>query len=136
MLKHVRAGVLLALLFASAKAPAQGIEGELRDMTAIGFQQFADGSRVFVRTNEPVKYHVEALQPDVVTLVLDYTRVPLRNNRRHLDTRYFDSPVTFIQPKVIEDPSPSVRIDIHLRRRVPYKETQSDTLVALDFPRQ
>jgi colicin import membrane protein len=136
MMRGTRLGALLLFLLGAAPGSAQEVEGEVRNLTAIGFQQFADGSRLFVRTNEPVKYRIESTQADVVTLVLDNTRIPLRNNARALDTRYFDSPVSYIQPKVIEDVSPSVRIDIRLRRRVPYKETQTETLVALDFPRR
>src|SRR5688572_9932721 len=107
MLRWLRLAPLIALASMAGPLAAQELEGEMRDLTGIGFQQLADGSRFFVRTNEPVTYRVESLQSDVITLVLDNTRIPLKNNARHLDTRYFASPVTYIQPKVIEGPSPS-----------------------------
>src|SRR5687767_4271673 len=94
--------LVLSIAALAATAAAQEFEGELRDVTEVGFQQLADGQRFFVRTNEPATYRVESLSEDVITLVLDNTRVSLRNNSRHLDTRYFEGPVTFIQPKVIE----------------------------------
>lgn len=104
-------------------------------MSWIGFQQFQESSRVFVRTTEKVNYRVDNSRRDMVILILENTRVELKNNTRFLDTRYFDSPVSFIQPKVIEGTSPSVRIEIRLRERVPFKEVQNDNFLALDFDR-
>ena len=117
-------------------AAAPVMENELKDLNWIGFQQFQEVSRVFVRTTEPVKYRVDTSRPNIVELVLENTRVPLTNNTRFLDTRFFDSPVSYIQPKVIEGPSPSVRIAIRLRRNAPHKATQTDNVLALDFERQ
>ncbi len=133
--------VLCALLLcdapiALAQDAAPGMENELKDLNWVGFQQFQEVSRVFVRTTEPVKYRVDTSRPNVIELVLENTRVPLTNNTRFLDTRYFDSPVSFIQPKVIEGPSPSVRIAIRLRRQASYKAVQNDNVLALDFERQ
>ena len=72
----------------------------------------------------------------MIVLVLENTTVPLKNNRRQLDTRYFDSPVSYVQAKAIEGPSPSVRVEIRVRRKVPFKEVQNDNVLALDFRRQ
>ncbi len=130
------AGVTV-LVFALSALPvgAQTLDNEIKNMNWIGFQQFQEASRVFVRTTEPVRYRVDTTKPNMVVLILENTRVPLRNNTRFLDTRYFDSPVSFIQAKVIEGPSPSVRIEIHLRERRPFREVQNDTFLALDFER-
>ncbi len=125
----------LLLLTGSASHADPGLANEIKDMDWIGFQQFQEASRVFVRTTEAVKYTVDTSKPNLVVLVLHNTRVPLTNNTRALDTRYFDSPVRYIQPKVIEGPSPSVRIEIALRLQVPFKETQKDNILALDFQR-
>jgi colicin import membrane protein len=127
-----------APVVALAQAPgeAPGMEAELKDLNWVGFQQFQEVSRVFVRTTEPVKYRVDTSRANVVELILENTRVPLTNNTRFLDTHFFDSPVSFIQPKVIEGPSPSVRIAIRLKRQANYKAVQNDNVLALDFERQ
>ena len=121
--------------FALIPAAAQDLSGELKDVNRVGFQQFEDVSRVFVRTTEPVSYKVDTSRPDAVVLVLENARIPLQNDRRSLDTRYFDSPVGYIRSKIIEGPSQSVQIWITLRDRVPFKEIQDDNFLALDFRR-
>jgi hypothetical protein len=123
------------LLVPSLSRAQNGLDNEIQNMDWIGFQQFQEVSRVFVRTTEKVKYNIDTSKPNLVVLVLQNTRVPILNNARHLDTRYFDSPVTYIKPKIIEGPSPSVRIEIRLRMKVPFKETQNDNILALDFQR-
>lgn len=104
-------------------------------MTGVGFQQFEEASRVFVRTSEKVRYRVDTSRDGMVVLILENTRVPIFNNTRPLDTRYFESPVRWIEAKPIEGPSPSVQVEIRLRRRVPFNVSQADTVVAIDFTR-
>ncbi len=135
MYRAVIASLAAALVLLPAGGSAQELDNEVKDMSWLGFQQFKDASRVFVRTTEKVKYRVDASRENLVVLILENTAVPLKNNRRFLDTRFFDSPVTYVQPKVIEGPSQSVRIEITLRRRVPFKEVQNDNFLALDFDR-
>lgn len=132
---RIVAAAALAFALSALPAGAQTLDNEIKDMNWVGFQQFQEASRVFVRTTEPVKYRVDNTKPNMVVLILENTRVPLRNNTRFLDTRYFDSPVSYVQAKAIEGTSPSVRIEIHLRERVPFKEVQNDTFLALDFER-
>jgi hypothetical protein len=133
----VRIGVLLGVgLAVTLPAHAQELDNELKDLSWIGFQQFKEVSRVFVRTTEPVKYRVDGSRENMVVLILENTTISLKNNRRFLDTRFFDSAVTYVQPKIIEGPSPSVRIEITLRRRVPFKEVPTDNVLALEFERQ
>ena len=50
----------LSIAPALARDGQGGVEGELREMTKVGFQQFQDGSRVFVRTNDPAKYRIDS----------------------------------------------------------------------------
>jgi len=133
MVAFLRLVVACAVLFPSL-ARAQ-LEGEVKDLNQIGFQQFKQTSRIFVRTTEPVKYTIDSSRPNLVVLTLENTRVPIINNTRFLDTHFFDSPIVFIQPKVIEGPSPSVRIEIRLRQKVPFAQKQNDTVLALDFQR-
>jgi hypothetical protein len=132
-MRILRVAALLFLI--PLGATAQDYQGEIVEMNWIGFQQFQEASRVFVQTTEPVRYRVEQVSPKHVVLTLENTRVPLRNNRRAMDTRYFDSPVLNIQPKIIEGPSPSVRIEIFLREPAEFTKTQQDNVLALDFAR-
>ena len=137
--------IVIAVLFlATASADAQpqppeagqlDVSHELKDLERVGFQQFVDISRVFIRTTEPVRYTVDTSRPEVIAVVLENTGVSVFNNRRFLDTRFFNSAVSFVEPKVIEGPSPSVRIEIRVRRPVAFREIQNDTLLAFDFPR-
>jgi len=114
---------------------AQDFSGELVDLNWVGFQQFQEVSRVFVRTTEPVKYRVDNSRAGMVALILENCRSPLYNNQRPLDTRHFKSPVTYVSTKVIEGPSPSIRIEIRTPDKVPFKTVQSDNFLALDFQR-
>ncbi len=130
---------VLALLAAPLTLPTdalgQGMEAELKDLTWVGFQQFEEASRVFVRTSDKVTYRVDSSRETMVVLMLENTRIPLKNNRRPLPTQFFDSPVLSIVAKPIEGPSQSVDVEIRLRRKVPFQVSQNDTVVALDFNR-
>ncbi len=112
------------------------ISGAMKDMTWVGFQQTMEASRVFIKTNAPVKYHVTEEGDNLVVLELENTRIPLRNNTRFLDTHFFDSAVTMITPKEIEGVSQNVRIEIQLRSKVPFTAGQDENMVYLDFRRQ
>ena len=137
----MRTRILLLIALALVALPSvgfgqdAGLAGEMQELSFIGFQQFKDVSRVFVKTTETAKYRVDNTRPDMIVLMLDNTTIPLKNNRRQLDTRYFDSPVSYIQARAIEGPSPSVRVEIRLRRKVPFNEAQNDNVLALDFQR-
>ena len=43
---------------------ANDLAGEIKEMNWIGFQQFQEVSRVFVRTTEQDKYHVDTSNPN------------------------------------------------------------------------
>ena len=111
------------------------MEAELKDLTWVGFQQLQDASRVFVRTSEKVAYRIDTSREKMIVIVLENTRVPVKNNTRLLDTHFFPSPVVSVQAKPIEGPSQSVNVEIRLRSKVPYNVSQTDTVVALDFTR-
>ena len=127
--------VVVSIFLGSAVLAQEDLALELKDVNWIGFQQFREASRIFIKTTEPVKYRIESVKADLIVLVIENARIPLANNRRPLDTHFFDSPIVAIVPKVIEDASPSVNIEIYLRRPVPFKEIQNDTFLALDFQR-
>lgn len=58
-----------------------------------GFQMRKDGgSRVFLQLSAPVDVAYET-RPDKVILDLQGARIAGRNNRHHLDTRFFNTPV-------------------------------------------
>lgn len=108
---------------------------EPRNVEFVGFQQFREVSRVFVRLNDPGKFRVTP-HDGVVTLTLENTNCTVANNLRHLDTHLFEGPVLMIQPKLIEGSGTnSVDIDIYLRRSVKVTPSQKDNIIMLDFPR-
>lgn len=111
------------------------VGGALKDMTWVGFQQTLESSRVFIKTTEPVRFHVTEEGENLVVLELENTRIPLRNNTRFLDTHFFDSSVTMITPREIEGVSRNVRIEIQLRNKVPFSSGQDENMVFLDFQR-
>ena len=104
-------------------------------MSLVGFQQQGSISRVFIRTNEPVKYDVRPLGPDTIVIELANTRARTRNDLNHLDTRFFDSPVAIIDPEEIEGAQRYVRITIRLKQSVPYEVRQVDNEIQIDFQR-
>jgi hypothetical protein len=64
-----------------------------------GFQSSAGGSRVFFQTNQTVTFSIGPSSPGpggkagTVSVFLKNCRIHLRNNSRHLDTRFFPTPV-------------------------------------------
>ena len=123
---------LPSVLWGQGSAP---FAGEEREVDWIGFAQFEEISRVFVRTDESVAYRIDISTPKTVVLTLENTRLRTQNDANHLDTRYFVSPVKFIQPVLIEGTSKSVKITIYLRHAVTFSELQRDNFLALDFER-
>jgi colicin import membrane protein len=122
----------------TAPAPAEErveISSAIKNMTWLGFQQTRDSSRVFIKTNAPVQFHVVEEGRNLIVLELENTRIPLRNNQRFLDTHWFDTAVTMIVPREIEGISRNVRVEIQLKNRVPYTTGQEGNLVYVNFQR-
>lgn len=85
---------------------------QARLLTWPGFQARPDGvSRVFVQTSTAVA-HTTSSERGRFVLLLQNTGVHLRNNRRPLETRYFNSPVSRI---VVEPRGRNLAIVIELR---------------------
>ena len=122
-------------LFIATPVGAEDLAGELRDLSTLGFQQFQDASRVFVKTTEPVNYQLDDSKPGVVVLLLENTQVSKRINTLPLDTRYFRSPVRLVTVEIIEGASPTTKIVISLREDAAFQEVRKDTMLALDFSR-
>ncbi len=86
-----------------------------RLLTWPGFQQRPDGaSRVFIQTTQAVTTETRSEQGKF-TILLHATKVFLRNNRRPLETRYFDTPVTRIS---VEQRHKDVAVVMDLRAPV------------------
>src|SRR5262249_58678774 len=68
-----------------------------KTLTLVGFSP--DKSRVYVRTNEPVRYTVSQADERTVILELENTSFSRSNDRRPLDTHYFGGPVVQITPQ-------------------------------------
>jgi colicin import membrane protein len=103
-----------------------------RTLEIVGFQQQAGGSRVYVRTNEPVRYKVSERTNEII-LELENTQIGKGNNTRALDTSFFDTAVSRVDPTV--GPDRSVRVSIKLKGAVPVQTRQEGNTISLEFPR-
>ncbi|WP_304504057.1 AMIN domain-containing protein [Corallococcus sp. EGB] len=108
------------------------VSSRRKTMTQIGFQQRPDSSRVFVRTNDPVRYTVSGSGNQVV-LELENTRVVESNNTLPLDTHFFPSAVSRVE--AFAGAGQTVRVVIQLKQGVRYETRQDGGLITLDFPR-
>ncbi|MEO1172884.1 MAG: hypothetical protein AAFX94_12675, partial [Myxococcota bacterium] len=98
-MRRIQTVLVLTVLAAAAvgfgTAAAQDLSDERRLLTFVGFQQYKEASRVFVRTNEQVKYRIDDSRLESITLVLENTGAAAVNHLNFLDTRFYDSPVRF-----------------------------------------
>jgi hypothetical protein len=106
--------------------------GRRRTLEIVGFQQQAGASRVYIRTNEPVRYKVSEGSKEII-LELENTQIGKGNNTRALDTSFFDTAVARVDPTV--GPDRSVRVSIKLKADVPVQTRQEGNTISLDFPR-
>ena len=104
-----------------------------RTMTYIGFQNSATQSRVFARLNDEAEFKVRKEGANLIVLEIKNATIPLRNNKNHLDTTFFDSPVKMITPSEIEDASPTVRITIEMKTAVPFETKVEGREIAIYF---
>jgi len=65
-------------------------------MTWAGFERTTDGSRVFFQLSAQVAHSLQQ-QGRVITLRIRNTRITGRNNTRHLDLRFFRTPVETVR---------------------------------------
>ncbi len=98
-------------------------------MTYIGFRERGGVSRVFVRLDGRARFRQRQDGKTFVLELLD-TRVNVKNNERPLDTSYFDTPVLRVQAR----PGPhDTRIEVELRRSVPWQIKRIGNTIAVDF---
>jgi hypothetical protein len=95
---------------------------------AIGFRPLG-GGEVIVRSDRPVEYEVSSVDTAVL-IHLRSARIPLQNNRRPLDTRFFEGPIERVVP--LEVPS-GTDVRIELRQRAEVHLTQSGTVLTVSF---
>ena len=107
------------------------VSSRRKRMTLVGFQQQSGASRVFIRTNEPVRYTASE-DGRAVVVELENTRIDQNNNTRPLDTSFFSSPVTRVEA---DSAGRAVRVTIQLRDAVPFQARQEGNLISLDFQR-
>jgi hypothetical protein len=112
---------------------AQAGPGGVRQMTYIGFKNGPAQSRVFARLNDTAEFSVKKEGDNLIVLEIKNATIPLRNNRNHLDTTFFDSPVKMITPSEVEDATPTIRIAIEMKGAVPYETKVEGRDIAIYF---
>ncbi|EAU66014.1 hypothetical protein STIAU_4841 [Stigmatella aurantiaca DW4/3-1] len=113
-------------------AAAPGISARRKTLEIVGFQQRASSSRVYIRTNERVQYKVSQSDREII-LELENTQIGKGNNTRALDTSFFDTAVSRVDP--LAGPGRSVRVSIRLKEPVSVQTRQEGNTISLDFPR-
>jgi hypothetical protein len=97
-------------------------------ITGIGFRPEGGGS-VIVRSDRPLEYGVDGGE-GAVLLHLPGAGIPLPNNRRPLDTRFFNGPVLRVVPVQVAG---GTDLRIELRGRAEYQLVQSGAVLTLTF---
>ena len=111
---------------------AQAGEGP-RHMFYIGFKNTQASSKIYARLNAEAKFSVRKEGDNLVVLTIQNATIPLRNNKNHLDTTFFDSPVKMITPSEIDDATPTIRITIEMKQAAPFDAKLEGREVVLTF---
>jgi hypothetical protein len=109
------------------------VSSRRKTMTLVGFKQEQGASRVFVRTNEPVRYSVTPAGDKLVVLELENTLITEENNTRAMDTSFFNTAVASVDAN--PGPSRTVRVSIRLKQQVPYETRQEGNELSIEFQR-
>lgn len=104
-------------------------------MTYIGFVNRINESEIYARLNERTGFEVRREGENLMVLEIPRASIPLRNNKNHLDTTFFESPVKMITPTVVEDDESMIRIIIEMKEEVPYESNLQGNDVVLRFKR-
>ncbi len=102
-------------------------------LTWLGFQMSATGSRIFIKTSDEAEYSIKEKDDKTLVLELYNTDIPKKNNRRALDTSFFNSPVSYISPQIESGSIKVVKIEIKLKQRVPFITKQESNALYVDF---
>lgn len=101
-----------------------------REMRMIGFQQKPDKAAVYVRCDAKAKFRVERVSDTGVVLKLFDTKVPLENNKRPLDTSFFESSVVGVQATEV---GADTHVEVKLRGPVPFEVKRIGSYLYLYF---
>lgn len=116
-----------------AQAEASG--GDQRAMTYVGFRNLPGQSEVFARLTASATHEVRREGDNLLVLEIKNAVIPLDNNKNHLDSTFFDSPVKMITPTEVEDTLPAIRIIVEMKEDVPYRTEQRGNEIAVIFQR-
>ena len=113
----------------AAERPPQNLPpAQARHITGIGFRPVGAGE-VIVRSDHPLEYGISA-DGSAVLLHLPSAAIPLPNNRRPLDTRFFEGAVSRVVPVQVAD---GTDVRIELREHAEYQLAQSGSVLTVTF---
>jgi len=102
-------------------------------MTNIEFNTTNSGkSHIRVDTSHPIKYDITSTTDNIVNLNLYNTKIP-SHHQRPLLTRYFNSAVESIEPKIMPGKPEDSKIEIKIRDQVPYQIVQDQNTIRMVF---
>jgi AMIN domain len=114
---------------APAAKPAQKVAmAGSRHITGIGFRP-VQGGEVIVRSDQPLEYGVSG-EGTAILLHLPSAAIPLPNNRRPLDTQFFDGAVRRVVPLAAEG---GTDVRIELREHAEYRLAQTGSVLTVTF---
>jgi hypothetical protein len=99
-----------------------------RHITGIGFRPI-QGGEVIVRSDHPLEYGVSD-DAGAVLLHLPSAAIPLPNNRRPLDTRFFQGAVERVVPLPVAG---GTDVRIELRQHAEYQLAQNGSVLTVTF---
>jgi len=113
----------------AAERPPQNLPpAQARHITGIGFRPVGAGE-VIVRSDHPLEYGISG-DGSAVLLHLPSAAIPLPNNRRPLDTRFFEGAVSRVVPVQVAD---GTDVRIELREHAEYQLAQSGSVLTVTF---
>ena len=113
---------------APARPKAQAAVALARHITGIGFRPI-QGGEVIVRSDHPLEYGVSD-DAGAVLLHLPSAAIPLPNNRRPLDTRFFNGAVERVVPMPVAG---GTDVRIELRQHAEYQLAQNGSVLTVTF---
>ena len=113
---------------AADQKPGPALAAPRHFITGIGFRPEGDGA-VIVRSDHPLEASVSA-EGNAVVLHLASATIPLPNNRRPLDTHFFNGPVQRVVPLAVEG---GTDLRIELREHAQYQLAQSVGVLTVTF---
>jgi len=110
------------------RATRPAAPGRSAAITGIGFRPMS-GGEVIVRSDRELEYEVSSAETSVL-IHLRNARIPLQNNRRPLDTRFFDGAVERVVPLQVPG---GTDVRIELRQRAEMHLSQSGPVLTVSF---